>query len=850
MDWDIRGPEGDKIAVRFSMQVLNEGEADRQSGTPVLAIINDDPQTEVASVPPLAGGDDTTLHFDIRLDPGQQQLKLQVDDSISHVAVDLLASDIGISPLSYQIVGDGKLAIRVKLTNEGTLASRPVQLIAFNDVVATVQPIEPGESEELSFEVEVPTGKHSIEVIASADDREARLSNNEVTIDVEVDYVTLSLRAGPANVLGFIRGGTAEISIGFTVENLGVADSGPFRVAVVCEEKPEQTCSGETVVEGLSPGGSFTGTIEAVVPQGITGITLFAGEFEHGFLYGEQNTIPITLGVPLQPDVQPVFAAEANLNGYYSNGEASVTVTASLRNDGAEPIPGEYQVAVTCLKDGEIVATCGDVVTLDLTDGYGPVEGSVDIRPPAGNIELQLETGEIIEVGESLAVNVQVPIPERIVGIDRELWRCFGLTRPIEDFPRGSCSGRDNDVIEKWPQDEPVTVWINGLSAYAEQFQDSLQEIAPQLNVTYQLVPDERRAAIAAYVGITDEDARVLGFRDCEGYWGCTLYETNEEGEIISAEIVIFQVDDAGLRQLRLINETIQSAMLKSLLQVLVPLGYRNVPDSVLSIDTGLHFTEMTDSDREIVRILTSPLVKSGHTTADIEQLIVFDDEMLDPVEPEAPTAMEIIDLARLKLHDEGSALYNMNGNWAGGTCIDRYGPSQVTIAEFASHRGLHYRLTDASERFYVFLRSEEGRAEYWDGGTRSWRRFSATDDQDLIDETAWSPEYSDPMVLLTSILWFGDELLTELGRDEEAIEYRVERMRGYVTPEWTDEAVVSASLKIDPTTYEVIHFTMEWLFDVRGLSCDEYNVEANLIEYGTSLNIPSDVRGGSRVIQ
>ena len=554
--------------------------------------------------------------------------------------------------------------------------------------------------------------------------------------------------------------------------------------------------------------------------------------------------------MPLQPDVQPVFAAEADLNGYFSSGETSVSVTASLRNDGAEPIPGDYQIAVTCLKEGEIVATCGDVLTLELTDGYGPVQGSIEVRVPAGEIELQLETGEIVEVGESLSESIDLSIPERIVGVDRELWNCFGSTQSSEEFPRGSCSGRDGDIVSKWAQDEPITIWINGLSAYAEQFQDTLQEIAPQLNITYQLVPEERRAAIAAYVGITDEDADLLGFESCDGFWGCTDYDTNEDGEIETAEIVIFQVNDAGLRQLGLINDTIQSAMIKSLLQSLVPIGHRNVPDSMLSIDTGLHFTEMSTSDSEIVRILSSPLVETGDTTADIEQLIVFNDEILDPSEPEPPTVIEIIDAARLKLHEEGSALYTMRGHWSGGTCIDRFGPSPVTVSEFSSHRGLYYRLTDASERLYVFMRSEDGRTEYWDGGTRTWVRFSVSDEQELNDETAWSPQYSDPMTLLTSILWFGQDMLTEEERTDDEIEYRVDRIRGYVTPEWTNEATVSATLKIDSLTHEVTNFSMNWLFDVRGLACDEYTVEANLIEYEASLNVPSEIRDRSRVIE
>ena len=850
LGWESRGAEGDKIAVRFTLSVVNEGEAGRVSGTPINASINGAAAIAVADVPPLDGGEMTTLVFDIRLDAGQQLVRLSVDDSDSLVALDLLVSDVSISPVSYQVLADEVIAIKVILTNSGTLQSRPIQLIALNDVVATIQPLEPGAIAEVTFNVELPKGEHTIAVTASADEREANLSNNTAEVDIEVDYVTLNVRASSAQVTGFIRGGSAEVEIGFAVSNVGVANSGAFEVAVACPEVPDQTCTGEVVVENLAPGGEITGTIDAVVPQGVSSITLFAGELEYGYQWGDQNAIPITIEVPLQPDIEPVFGAEAVLNGYFSDGDGSVSVTVSLRNDGAEPIPGEYPIAVVCVEDGDVLSGCGDVVTLDLRDGYGPVDEKLDIRAPSGELELRLE-GPVVEgVNKMLSTSVEISVPERIVGVDRELWKCFSLTQQTDEFPRGNCSGRDGEIIKKWSQDRPVTVWINGLSAYSELFQDMLQELAPELNFHYQLVAEERRADIAAYVGISSDDARALGFSSCEGFWGCTNYETNDENEVVSAEIVIFQVEDAGLRQLRIINDTVEYAMLHGLLQVLVPMSYRNVPDSVLSIDKGLRFNEMSASDRELVRILTSPLVKSGDRTADVEALVVFADEILDPQEPEQLTNLEIIEQARLKLHDSETVLYNMNGGWSGGTCVDRFGPSQVTASEFSSHRGLHYRLTDASERLYAFWRSEDGRAEYWNGSTRSWRRFSATDEQDLAVETAWSPQYSDPMVLLASVLYFSNETLIELDRTDEEIEFRVERIRGYATPEWTDDqALLSATFTVDLTSYEIATFSMDWFFDVRGLACDEYSVEANLIEYGASLVVPSEVRGGSRVI-
>lgn len=849
LDWDVRGPEGDKIAVRFTLKVANEGAASREGVTLVSATVNGQEVDPVAEIPPLAGGEETTLVFDVRLDSGQQELKLRVDDSDSLAVLDLLVSDITIAPISYQVLADKVIGLRVMLTNNGTLPSRPVQLIALNNVVATVQPLEPGESEDVTFNIELEKGRHTVEVTASADEREANLSNNATEFDIEVDFVALNVRAEGAGVRGFIRGGTAEVDVGFAINNLGVANSGPFVVAVACPDADVGTCSGEQVIDNVPPGGSISGSIAAVVPQGISSVVLYAGELEYGYLWGDQNAIPVTLEVPLQPDIVPVFAASASLNGYYRDGDASVIVDVSLRNDGAEPVPGEYPIAVGCYENGTAISGCGDVVTLDLRDGYGPAEGSLDIRTPAGEIELRLEGPEVVGVNEVLSATVDVSVPAKITNVDRDLWRCFTETRQSEEFPRGNCSGRDGETIRKWSDARPVTVWINGLPAYSERFQDMLQEMAPELNFSYQLVAEERRADIAAYVGITDENVRALGFTDCDGFWGCTNYETNDAGEIVTAEIVLMRIEDPNLRQLGVINQTIEYAMLHHLLQILVPMSYRRVPDSVMSIDRGLRFPEMTESDRELVRILTNPLVETGFTTADVEGLVVFSDEVLDPVEPERLTNLDIIERARLRLHSEGSALYNMNGGWSGGTCIDSFGPSQVTIGQFSSHRGLHYRMTDASERLYAFWRSEDGRAEYWDGSTRSWRRFAATDEQELAAETAWSPQYSDPLALLTSVLYFEADTLEELNRGEDEIEFRVERIRGYAAPDWTDEALVSATFKVDLTNYELTSFSMEWEFGVRGLACDEYEVQANLIEYGASLVIPSEVRGGSRVI-
>ena len=53
LDWGVQGPEGDKIVVRFTLDVVNDGEVRRDSDTPVFGIVNEGDQTEVATIPPV-----------------------------------------------------------------------------------------------------------------------------------------------------------------------------------------------------------------------------------------------------------------------------------------------------------------------------------------------------------------------------------------------------------------------------------------------------------------------------------------------------------------------------------------------------------------------------------------------------------------------------------------------------------------------------------------------------------------------------------------------------------------------------------------------------------------------------
>ncbi len=851
LDWEIRGAEGERIVVRFSGSVENVGDSSRESDTPLISRADGQKGEPVAEIPGLDPGETFNLFFDLRLRPGEHSVELQIDDSVSLVALNLLASDLVIIPVQYQIVSEGRVDVSVRVENVGTVASQSAEIFANSQVVETIQPLAVGEGKAVTLSLALPVGAQTISIAVVKDEREVNSADNSVDVSVEIDYVSLLLRATSVTLGDFIRGGNANVAINFNVTNVGVAASDAFLVAAACPSVLESSCVGEQVVPPLAPGQTYEGMIEAVVPQGINGFTLFAGADDDGFLWGDSNVVDVEIDVPDQPPFAPQFTVDAEVTGYYSNGDAQVNVTSTLRNDGSQELRDMFTIAASCLQEGDVVEECAGISTLQLEDGYGPASAIISLRVPVGEVELLIGTGEVHQSGIDLSRTVPIDVPKRIVGIDRKVWDCFADTRYSDTHRRGSCSGRDQDTVEKWPNGGIVKFWIDGQSAYVEQFQDTVAEILPDINLTYEFVDTADEASVEVFVGLSELDARSLGFQDCDGYWGCSSYATDDSGNVTTAEIAVLQVESDAVRKLGIVNETIQFAMLHHLLSAIVPLGMRDVADSVMSVDAGTRMPALSESDRQLLRIYGSPLVNAGDTATDIEPLVVFDEDLIDAPPATELTASDIVEQARLKLHEDGTALFRMEGEWAGGTCIGGFGPAQVTVSDIGSNQSLSHRLESTNRQMYAFFETDGGRVEYWLHGLRWDTVRDITDEQDLPKRgISWSPVFSDPMVMLASILWFASDDYTELLRTDKTATYQFDLSRPFVSLTWTDDVDVDITLTIDLATYEIEAFEMDWSFDVRGLQCNSYSVEAQLVEYGGTINIPVEVRDEARYLE
>ena len=837
------------MAATFTVVVSNVGNARRGFDTPLIATVDDGEPQEVTDAPPLNAGDTSQLLFNLHLTPGKQQIRVQIDDSISIVAMEILASDVVLTTVAYQVVGEGTVEFTVKAANTGAVPTGPITIVADAKVVGTIRPLQDGEEGNLTFAVELPAGQHTITVNAAPDDREVNTLNNDAVFNVKVDYVALAIEALAQTTQGFTRTGGANVAIGFKVQNLGVAESGEFTVAFKCKEDPDELCSGSVQVPSLLPGAEFQGTIDAVLPQGTVSLELYAGELEDDYRLGNDNVKTVTVEVPVQPPVDLVFEVPPpEITGYYADGSAQVNVTATLVNNGSDPVNNSRDVLVSCRQEGQVVSGCSTVLKLELEDGFGPTSAEATIKVPAGDVSLILD-------GVDINAAADVSVPKRITFLDRETWDCFADTSWSTTFPRGNCGGRDSATIEKWQNNQSIKFWATGHDRYVEVLEDVLTELTSELGITYEWAREENDADVVAHVGLTQEQAKSAGFIECEGLWGCSSTTAASDGSIDSGFLVVYQNTEEPYATLGRTSEVVQYALTHHLVKVLAPLDYRDVPDSIMSIDTGLRKPELSPSDTDIVDLIRHELVAPGATISEIRDIVVFREDLVDA--PEAPvlTNLELIGRARTVLHNSESALYQLTGNWAGGQCDTsrpQFEAAQVTFGQFSGNRSRNYRMVTTDDEQWMHLVSADRESqEYWDGSGRRWRMVEVEDEQELITYTAWNPEFGDPLVILASMLWFGRESQINIVRSDDAERViSVELNNGFANPSWATRSRLSIrNITIDIETFVVQSFEVVWEFNTRGLDCNQFRIEADLENYSAELDIPDDIQDGSAIL-
>lgn len=544
-----------------------------------------------------------------------------------------------------------------------------------------------------------------------------------------------------------------------------------------------------------------------------------------------------TTATPTPDEPAHTFQLDALLTtlGYRQDGTAEVELSVELRNDGDSPAHDSPAVTVVCVLGGEPLDGCGGLLDgLVLPDGVGREEAALRLSAPMGT--------ELRAVLDDGTASNTVVVPERIVGVERDTWQCFS-DRPqrnatYENDFLGGCGGWTSGTVLKWGADEPVRVWADpsGDARYVRVLEETLDELAPLLNLDFEWVEAKAEATLEAYVGVPSTRAASIGLDAyCQDTAGCAGPGSSHDGAITSASMGVWL---AHPRRAPLTENEIAHVTLHEALHALAAMHHRPAVRSVMSVNTALRLPSLSDSDEAMLRLHAHPLVRPGMTMPQVHGLIVFADELLDPLPAtRGDDGIRFAERAYAALLEAGSARFDVRGEWPGRDCGQSFAGSHA-IGRFA--RGypslVHFDATSGG----FFLAHAE--ATGWQGWRQTGDQWEQESLPQVYDSTGWRAVFTDPVDMLLNVIAYADSSDVQVTQASDGVtELRVTLSDPRVfEAEWVSGVTLDIGITLDAETHRISAYEMQWEFDaVESGACARYDVRATNGEYGIQVAQP-----------
>ena len=544
------------------------------------------------------------------------------------------------------------------------------------------------------------------------------------------------------------------------------------------------------------------------------------------------------------PVVRLVLDVESAVVGYWSDGTADVEVTATLRNEGTLRHDRAQHITATCNADGDESRDCRKDLSLSLPDGLAPASESFALRLPMGATTLNFD------YGEDDPLTLDIDVPERILGVDRDLWECYVDRRGWDE---DGCGGWHRQTVAKWLNDVPVKVWATGDPDHIAVLETVLVELAPILNLEFEWVGAEQEADFKAYVGVSRSDADSFGIRDPNNdlvhAWGFASANVSGSGEATGGGIVIW---DTVLSWHASRTTSIRDVTIHEALHVLGPIGHSTRPASIMGVAGARTWSPM---DEALLRLNSHPLVRPGMSMGEVRKVVILYDELLDYQELEqtkqVPPALGLVWRAYVALA-EGFASFHLSGGWIDRGCDltfgVRRGPIEVSfgdLSHWADDPSI-IELDFQTDRFYI-VHSE-------DDGWLHWR---------LSPEGAWEPV---PWETVDSAneywLWNGKlhrairSVIIDASPEDIHVDKIDDKIHLYVTldksyihyQQWEDHPIdkqLDLTLVFDRATLALVGYTWELHRDPEEYSgeCLTYREVATGGRFSPNMEVPESVR-------
>ena len=553
------------------------------------------------------------------------------------------------------------------------------------------------------------------------------------------------------------------------------------------------------------------------------------------------------------PDASLSLSVETELAGYWSSGEGGAAVTLKLMDTELPWSEGVHTISIVCRQDGVIVERCGEELRVTLPAGGGSATSSTMLRAPMGGVSYEFDFGGIEPV------TTQFHVPERILGVERDVWECFSdepdrldpdtAETPIgEQGYYGDCAGWGIWAGQKWDHDVPVRVWATGLESYIAVLREALRELSPLLNLDFTWVDSEEDATLKAYMGLPASQAVMSGFAAvCAEARGCgSPITVTREGVVRHARLGVWLNRDEWWTEAGLLDSHIRYTTVHEALHALVPMLHREDPGSIMNIHNTLPLGTLSRMDEALLRLHQSHLAQPGMTSEDIEPLIVFREELLDSPPAPEPDGYELMRSAFAALQEADSARFRVRGAWSGSNCEATFGWADLEIADFSEGFAKITRFKDGDTHFFVIGPGDGGGdVEFWSERDGQWEEVGA---DDVDSDTNWRLDFSIPHAMLASALFFSDadDIVVSRGTDGLII-LSAALDDAFIVLPWSGGETLEVEMTLAEDTLKILEYDFKWTFDVPPESpCTSYTTMAVDGEYRVGVQIPDAILGAS----
>ena len=840
-------------AVRYEalVEVVNDGDADFDSIAKIDYQIDGGDRSLVYIITELASGDTARFTFRFDLAPGDHTLSVLIGDAAHQQQITATAADLNVAITGEQLMRGGMFELQFNVGNGGDRTADDVGLsirweeIGGDETAGSLelelQALEPDGNETVSSTVEITPGTYRFNVEVSTSTVESDLDNNRTEATYEIEFVELGLKLVSSEALRWHTDGVGLMSLTVEITNSGVDDSGAVTLGIEC---PDDACIETQLVSSTAAGRVSMAVLETWMPVGDNTVTLYVGANDDGFRWGDSNVTQASVNVAEVPPLEWELTGVSEMQDiqYWSDGSANVVFETTMKNIGNELVSGDLTINIDCELSEGVEEPCGGDYNVEVDPADGANATQHTLRVPQGTTTLYFSHGA------SPVFETTARVRERILGVDREVWDCFQDTsnvgRDVRDDLGVGCGGWRDDFIIKWPIGEPIRIWVEGNDDYQAIFDQVLSDLGPLLNVEFEPVNSESKAQLTAYLGLPREGTSLEHLR-CNRAAGCAWFEIASDRSIREAEMVVWPPSTAQDEVGR--DHLIYSVALHELIHVLAGMLHRHADrTSVMSYD-ALDYKTLSDSDTELLRIASHPLVEPGTHLNEIGDLIVFEDELVDPPEETELTIDGILRRAHGRLMDEGSASFEIAGGWP--DCNFEFGSTAYSMGGIRPRapRWVHFE-NDEINLYILRAASPIQTIEYWLELNGEWQRIPNFFTNRRL---SFRDSFSNPLALLSSINIYGDASNVKVvSREGNVLKLEYELEGADVRIGWSDSTKLDISAEISTDDYTISSYTMDWTFEPEEEGvCDTYRIDVKTIDYGSEFEIPETIRAGSPIV-